>query len=597
MKKNLIHGMLVLLFVLIVCASSAAAQNDIVTRDLPDTADAGTTITVNLSVDVETGATNYIIDETVPAGWTVTSSTGGGDYATQVGHVMWAITAGAIDIVHSYTVEVPADASGAYTFGDGCYYVFEGMTDTATILGDTTVNVGAGVVVDTVTRDLPDTADAGTTITVNLSVDVETGATNYIIDETVPAGWTVTSSTGGGDYATQVGHVMWAITAGAIDIVHSYTVEVPADASGAYTFGDGCYYVFEGMTDTAIILGDTTVNVGAPTPADIVINEIMYAPTNTWGGYTNEWIELYNNDTNAINITGWTIDGETISTDTVMQPGDYVIIARNDTKFAEYYPDASCTVIKVIISLLNSGETICLNDSSSSVIDCVDYTEYADLAKNNETLERNATGGWEASLVSGGTPCVANSVLVAANQPPTAVIASPTADGAYHAGTEVSFLSTGSSDPEGGSVSYNWDFGDGSTSPVANTTHTYATTGSKTVTLTVTDNEGAIDTANVTIIIRAANTRQVTLDYNSNNLGYNYIAWSGSDATASVLAGSIKSADAAAFGADEWIAQYNTTSGTWAFYFGDETGTNFALAQYDSVCVRVSKDVTFEMPI
>jgi hypothetical protein len=48
--------------------------------------------------------------------------------------------------------------------------------------------------------------------------------------------------------------------------VHSYTVEVPADASGAYTFGDGSYYVFEGMTAVATILGDTALTVGAAAP-------------------------------------------------------------------------------------------------------------------------------------------------------------------------------------------------------------------------------------------------------------------------------------------------------------------------------------------
>jgi hypothetical protein len=111
---------------------------DTVTRELPDNASAGASITVNLTVDVETGARYYVIDEIVPTGWTV-SATSGGAYTSETGHVKWIVIGGAADTVYSYTVLVPANASGTYTF-DGVYR-FEGMTAEATILGDTTVNV------------------------------------------------------------------------------------------------------------------------------------------------------------------------------------------------------------------------------------------------------------------------------------------------------------------------------------------------------------------------------------------------------------------------------------------------------------------------
>ncbi|GAA3310102.1 hypothetical protein GCM10020295_76290 [Streptomyces cinereospinus] len=63
----------------------------------------------------------------------------------------------------------------------------------------------------------------------------------------------------------------------------------------------------------------------------------------------------------------------------------------------------------------------------------------------------------------------------------------------------VRFSSEGSRDPEGGTISYHWDFGDGATSDEASPTHTYATRGQFTAQLTVTDAGGRTGTANVTV--------------------------------------------------------------------------------------------------
>lgn len=66
------------------------------------------------------------------------------------------------------------------------------------------------------------------------------------------------------------------------------------------------------------------------------------------------------------------------------------------------------------------------------------------------------------------------------------------ANGPYVAdpGQSISFSSAGSNDPDGSIVSYSWNFGDGATSSQANPSHTYASEGSYTVTLTVTDDLG-----------------------------------------------------------------------------------------------------------
>src|SRR6266566_1471844 len=70
------------------------------------------------------------------------------------------------------------------------------------------------------------------------------------------------------------------------------------------------------------------------------------------------------------------------------------------------------------------------------------------------------------------------------NQPPTANFTSSCS------ALTCSFTST-SSDPDGSIASYSWTFGDGATSTLQNPSHTYAAGGTYTVTLRVTDNQGA----------------------------------------------------------------------------------------------------------
>ena len=67
---------------------------------------------------------------------------------------------------------------------------------------------------------------------------------------------------------------------------------------------------------------------------------------------------------------------------------------------------------------------------------------------------------------------------------------------------QVTFNASDSHDLDGEIVSYYWDFGDSSTGDGVTVTHSYSTEGSYTVTLIVTDNDGATDTANEIIRVK-----------------------------------------------------------------------------------------------
>lgn len=92
------------------------------------------------------------------------------------------------------------------------------------------------------------------------------------------------------------------------------------------------------------------------------------------------------------------------------------------------------------------------------------------------------------------------------NQPPVA-----NAGGPYSGTVNVAltFNGSASTDPDGTIVSYSWDFGDGNTGTGATPSHTYTTANTYNVTLTVTDNMSATDSAGTTATIGQGNQSPV----------------------------------------------------------------------------------------
>ncbi len=94
--------------------------------------------------------------------------------------------------------------------------------------------------------------------------------------------------------------------------------------------------------------------------------------------------------------------------------------------------------------------------------------------------------------------------LISGNRPP---IANCGADKVVSTGSATQFSGSSSYDHDGTIVGYEWDFGD-STPKVNGITvsHTYTTMGIYQINLTVTDNQGAIDTDTSAITVRVAQT-------------------------------------------------------------------------------------------
>ena len=106
----------------------------------------------------------------------------------------------------------------------------------------------------------------------------------------------------------------------------------------------------------------------------IVITEVLYSadPTNVGG----EFIELFNNDTDEVNLTNWVLTDAvafTFPSDTLMQPGDYIIVARNAAEATSFY--GVTPVGEYTGTLSNGGDSILLQDDGipRQVIDSVVY--------------------------------------------------------------------------------------------------------------------------------------------------------------------------------------------------------------------------------
>ncbi|MEJ2455566.1 MAG: PKD domain-containing protein [Candidatus Thiodiazotropha sp.] len=195
----------------------------------------------------------------------------------------------------------------------------------------------------------------------------------------------------------------------------------------------------------------------------------------------------------------------------------------------------------VAIAFSSSGSS----DSDGSIRSFLwDFGDGSNSSSDNPIHSYASAGNYSATLTvtdnDGATDSDAATVTITqpANQPPVAE-----ANGPYVAltGEAIAFSSAGSSDSDGTIASYYWDFGDGSSSTSANPAHSYASAGSYTATLTVTDDDGAMgsDTATVTINSQPAGNQPPVADANGPYSGTAGVAISFSSGGSSDSDGSI----------------------------------------------------------
>jgi RHS repeat-associated protein len=221
---------------------------------------------------------------------------------------------------------------------------------------------------------------------------------------------------------------------------------------------------------------------------------------------------------------GWPAAGDAAPTHTYAQPGSYLVTLRvsDGSEWSEPYsatvsapqnrrPEAHFTVLT---SPAVAGKPVSFaNGSTDPDNDTLTYEWRFGDGQTSTALHPTVTfssqGTKEVVLVAsdgranGQDDHVVYLQVGRGNEAPLASFTfSPQAP---EAGQPIEFNST-SVDGDGDPLSYSWDFGDGSGAGVKTPSKTYASAGSRTVRLTVTDSMGATNTsAPQTVTVRAAN--------------------------------------------------------------------------------------------
>jgi len=225
-----------------------------------------------------------------------------------------------------------------------------------------------------------------------------------------------------------------------------YKFQFPTPANGVVNI---TWSAGHGITDRAAARNpfaggswSYTLNTNAVWEGQIVINEIMYHPSSE--RVDEEWIELRNRGSNAVNLAGWRLNRavDFVFPNTNLAAGAYLVAAANVAAFRTKYPAVANVVGGWTGRLSNTRDEVELEDASGNQVDLVVYADEGDWAVRSNSasglgwewfsradglgaslelrqaaLDNNQGQNWLPSTVNNGTPGQANSVA-STNIPP-----------------------------------------------------------------------------------------------------------------------------------------------------------------------------------
>ena len=249
---------------------------------------------------------------------------------------------------------------------------------------------------------------------------------------------------------------------------------------------------FNPLPEIPVISGNLNVCDGD----DIILNSNAQAGVNyTWGGP-------------GVNTSGSTL---TIPSANESQEGEYTLSAelngcKSDTTYAQIVVNENPSI--------ELGEDLVICPEGEVVIEGpVGFSSY-NWSNGSETASiAVGAGSYELSVTDENGCDAQDQILVSEGGPTAAFSSSPTT------GAQVDGIITFTDESTGNPVTWNWNFGDNTSSGDQNTTHSFGNQGEYTVTLTVTDENGCSD--NESTVYTISNSVAVPNSFTPNGDGFN----------------------------------------------------------------------------
>jgi hypothetical protein len=136
---------------------------------------------------------------------------------------------------------------------------------------------------------------------------------------------------------------------------------------------------------------------------DVVINEIMYAPSTG----EPEWVELYNRTAASVNIKQWQFSDNSATVtitnqDIEILPNSFIVLTR-DSSILNFYDVQSAIIEFNLPALNNTGDAVVIKDSIGIIIDSLFYLPSWGGSSGGRSLERISVNDLSTDSLNWGT--------------------------------------------------------------------------------------------------------------------------------------------------------------------------------------------------
>ena len=268
----------------------------------------------------------------------------------------------------------------------------------------------------------------------NFTTTIPVNLTNYNSDITIGISVNTESTAQAGDYTLNTESITFTENS-----QQNISIEINDDTDSDNETLILDLFLISGTAD--FLTFQHTLNILDDDLPNILISEISYNSGDSYG-FDDEWIEIYNADVSAVDVSGWTIENTsdafnnpyTFPPSTSINPGAYILIAigsngdgtfNNANPFTPDFNHLGVDNSQVALTddtnnLVNSSSTFTLQNTGGSDIDIVTYddedagasgsgTSHDGGGKTLEIIDTTAdnsstASNWQASIFNGGTP-------------------------------------------------------------------------------------------------------------------------------------------------------------------------------------------------